>query len=168
MAPWGSIDVTLSLLIREPASGAEVRAILLGDKAPAIAGLFTGWLREPRTTSCIHAMWTGPEISSAMDIGQLAPEVRTATPPVQNATLSPLAGELVFLHIPGRMWDGATDPIFDIGLFYGDRARLLFPVGWLPGSVFAKVVPEDLRALDDLGRRIREGGRASLDWTLRA
>ncbi len=158
--------MTASLLIREPVSGLEVRAALLADKAPAIAGLLTGWLREPRTTPSIHAMWTGPEISSAIDVEELAPNIRATTPPVQNATLNPLAGELVFLHIPDRMWDGMADPIFDVGLFYGDRARLLFPVGWLPGSVFAKVVPEDLRALADLGQRIREGGRARLDWVL--
>ncbi len=160
--------MTVTLLIHESARASPVRAVLLADKAPAITNLLSGWLHHPRTTSSIHAMWTGPEISSAIDIEEFARSVQAGTLPVQNATLNPLAGELVFLHIPARLWDGAADPVFDVGPFYGDRARLLFPVGWLPGSVFAKVVPESLPALANLGRRIRESGRATLGWMLQA
>ena len=40
------------------------------------------------------------------------------------------------------MWGGNPNAIFDIGLFYGAGARMLFPIGWLAGSVVAQVAPE--------------------------
>jgi len=155
-----------TIMIHEPVSRLHARASLLGEKAPAIVSMITAWLSRPRITPAIHAMWTGPEISSQIDIAELDPAIRETSPPVQNATIYPLAGELVFLRIPERAWDGAPNPIFDIGLFYGDRARLLFPIGWLPGSVFARVVPEDRDPLAAACTIIRSAGRTRLEWAL--
>ncbi len=156
----------MSLRIREPASGLDVRASLLGEKAPAIVGLIAGWLGSARTTPAVHAMWTGPEISAQIAIEELEPLTRSAVPPVQNSTIYPQPGELVFLHIRERAWEGNPDPIFDLGVFYGERARLFFPVGWMPGSVFARVVPEDLDKLVAACGRIRGAGRTKLEWSL--
>ncbi len=154
-----------TLLISEPASRLEVRAALLPEKAPAIVAIMTAWLTVPRSNDAIHAMWTGPEISSQIPLAELSPALRGSTPALQNATINPLAGDLVFLHFPEYRW-GGSDCIFDLGLFYGDHGRLLFPIGWQPGSVFARVIPEDLAALAAACASIRSRGRARLEWKL--
>ena len=64
--------------------------------------------------------------------------------PSENATLNPQPGDIVLAYVPPRMWGGSPNAIFDIGLFYGAGARLLFPIGWLAGSVVAQV-PVDAR-----------------------
>jgi hypothetical protein len=58
----------------------------------------------------------------------------------------------VLSYVPPRMWGGNPDAIFDIGLFYGPGARLLFPIGWLAGSVVAQV---QIGERDHVRRRMR-------------
>ena len=153
------------IVIEEEASGLRAAATLLDDKAPAVTAFVRRWLAEPRRTESIHAMWSGPEISSAIASGDL-PDDNREPPPPQNVTLNPLAGELVFLHFAERLWDGGAAAIFDIGLFYGDRARLLFPVGWVAGSVFARIPADEMAAVAAACARIRRSGQASLHWSL--
>ena len=56
--------------------------------------------------------------------------------------------------------------MFDIGLFYGPGARLLFPIGWLAGSVVAKV--RDVAALAEACGRIRRSGACDVTFSLEA
>ncbi len=152
--------------ISEAESGLRATASLLEEAAPSAVDLLKSWLSVPRRTRSIHAMWTGPEISSGLDGAEIPEGRRDATPPLENATLYPLAGDLVFLRFPPRVWGGSTAPIFDIGLFYGDHARLHFPVGYVPGSVFAKIPAEQIGALASACRAIRERGVVWIDWRL--
>ena len=112
---------TRAILIEEPKSGLSVKAPLLDGKAPDNAAFLWEYLAEPRIVGGIHAMWTGPEIS---------------------CPIPPQPGEIVLSYVPPRMWGGNPNAIFDIGLFYGAGARMLFPIGWLAGSVVAQVAPE--------------------------
>lgn len=153
--------MTRSILISEGKSGLSVAAVLLEDKAPANAAFLWRYLEVPRVVPSIHAMWTGPEISCPIPSGHLGEE--PALPP-ENATLHPQPGDVVLAYVPARMWGGNPDPIFDIGLFYGPGARMLFPIGWLAGSVVAQVAPEDRAALVAACTSIRRTGACEITF----
>lgn len=135
---------TRAILIEEPKSGLSVKAVLLDGKAPDNAAFLWDYLVEPRIVGGIHAMWTGPEISCPIPPAHLEGAAYATQLPPENATLNPQAGDIVLSYVPPRVWGGSPNAIFDIGLFYGVGARLLFPIGWLAGSVVAQL-PADAR-----------------------
>jgi len=132
-----------AVLIEEPRSFLSVKALLLDGKAPENAAFLWEYLVKPRTVGGIHAMWTGPEISCPIPPQHLEGAAYATALPAENATLNPQPGDIVLSYVPPRMWGGNPNAIFDIGLFYGAGARLLFPIGWLAGSVVAQVAPEE-------------------------
>jgi hypothetical protein len=152
------------LTITEPHSGLEVEAVLLDDKAPANAAFLWDYAAEARVVPGLHAMWTGPEISCPIPSGHLSDAVRGTALPPENATLNPQPGDVVLAYVPPRLWGGNPDPIFDIGLFYGPGARMLFPIGWLAGSVVAQVRPEQREALAAACGRIRRSGACEVTF----
>ncbi|OYU39363.1 MAG: hypothetical protein CFE33_08170 [Pseudorhodobacter sp. PARRP1] len=151
----------MKIRITHAASGMDVLALMLPEKAPANAAFLTRYLETPRVVPGIHAMWTGPEISCPIPPAHLGDE--PALPP-ENATLHPQPGDIVLAYVPARMWGGNPDPIFDIGLFYGPGARMLFPIGWLAGSVVAQVRPEDRAALAEACGKIRRSGACEITF----
>ncbi|MDL2401803.1 DUF3830 family protein [Rhizobium mayense] len=134
---------TRAIRITEPRSALSVTAVLLDGKAPDNVEFLWTYLAEPRIVPGIHAMWTGPEISCPIPPDHLVGSEWANPLPAENATLTPQPGDIVLSYVPARVWGGSPNPIFDIGLFYGQGARLLFPIGWLPGSVVAQVRPEE-------------------------
>ncbi|TIN30813.1 MAG: DUF3830 family protein [Mesorhizobium sp.] len=128
-----------SIRITEPRSQLSVTALLLPEKAPENAAFLLAYLATPRVVPGIHAMWTGPEISCPVPSADLEGEAYAKPLPAENATLNPQPGDIVLSYVPPRMWGGNPNAIFDIGLYYGQGARLLFPIGWLAGSVVAQV-----------------------------
>lgn len=155
-----------TIVITEAASQMRVRAVFHEQKAPATTALFRAWLTRPRTTNAVHGMWTGPELSCQINLNELPADIRQSPLPPENATINPLAGELVFLRLPPHTLDSGPDEIFDIGLFYGERARLLFPFGLLPGTVFGRILSEDMEQLVAACAKIRSAGRTRLNWAL--
>jgi hypothetical protein len=135
--------MTRTILIEESRSGLSVKALLLDAKAPDNAAFLWDYLAEPRIVGGIHAMWTGPEISCPVPPDHLEGAAYAKPLPPENATLNPQPGDIVLAYVPPRMWGGNPNPIFDIGLFYGPGARMLFPIGWLAGSVVAQVPPDE-------------------------
>lgn len=156
--------MTRSLSIRDARNGLDIRASLLDDKAPGNAAFLWAWAEQPRIVPSIHAIWTGPEISCPIPSAQLFQQEWASALPPENATLHPQPGDLVLAYVPARMWGGNPDPIFDIGLFYGPGARMLFPIGWLAGSVVAQVRPEDRAALAEACGRIRRTGATEITF----
>jgi hypothetical protein len=149
----------------EPRSGLDARFTLLDDKAPEGVAFLRGLLAAPREIAGIHAMWTGPEISCPVPFA-LVPEALRGALPVENGTIQPQPGEIVLSYVPPRMWGGGPDPVFDIGLFYGAGARLLFPIGWLPGSVVARIAPEQLDGFARACGAIRRTGACTVRLAL--
>jgi hypothetical protein len=96
----------------------------------------------------------------------MVPEDAREALPVENGTIQPQPGELVLSYVPPRMWGGGPDPVFDIGLFYGPGARLLFPIGWLPGSVVARILPADLDGFARACGAIRRSGACTIRFDL--
>lgn len=155
-----------TLRIQSTASSLDVRARFLPDKAPENVAFLTSYLATPRVVPGIHAIWTGPEISCPIPPAHLVGAHYASALPPENATLHPQPGDVVLAYVPARMWGGSPDPVFDIGLFYGPGARLLFPIGWLAGSVVAQVVPQDRAALAEACGRIRRSGACDVSFSL--
>lgn len=156
----------MTLRIQSAASGLNVTAGFLPDKAPANLAFLRAYLAIPRVVPGLHAMWTGPEISCPIPSGHLKGADYAVALPPENATLHPQPGDVVLAYVPARVWGGNPDPIFDIGLFYGPGARMLFPIGWLAGSVVAQVRAEDRAALAEACGRIRRAGACDVTFSL--
>ena len=156
------------LRIQSAAAGLDVLADLLPEKAPENLAFLTSYLTGPRVVPGLHAMWTGPEISCPIPPAHLSGATYARALPPENATLHPQPGDVVLAYVPARMWGGNPDPIFDIGLFYGPGARMLFPIGWLAGSVVGQVLPEDRAALAEACGRIRRTGACEITFALEA
>lgn len=152
------------IAIAEPRSGLSVTADLLDAKAPANAEFLWTFCAEPRVVPGLHAMWTGPEISCPIPSAQLEEAVRATPLPPENATLNPQPGDIVLAYVPARIWGGNPEPIFDIGLFYGPGARMLFPIGWLAGSVVAQVAAAEREALAAACGAIRRSGACEVTF----
>ena len=158
----------MKIRLTEGPSGLDVTAVLLDAKAPDNAAFLWEYLATPRIVPGLHAMWTGPEISCPVPSDHLT-ATRRATPlPPENTTLTPLAGDIVLAYVPPRVWGGNPDPIFDIGIFYGANARMLFPIGWLAGSVVGQVLPEQIPALAAACAAIRRKGACEITFTREA
>lgn len=156
----------MMLRIHFAAAGLSVVADFLPGKAPANVAFLRQYLSVPRVVPGLHAMWTGPEISCPIPPAHLVGADYAQALPPENATLHPQPGDVVLAYVPARMWGGNPDPIFDIGLFYGPGARMLFPIGWLAGSVVAQVRAEDRAALAEACGRIRRAGACEISFEL--
>jgi hypothetical protein len=154
-----------AILITEQKSGLSVTAPLLDTKAPDNAAFFWEYLSEPRVVGGIHAMWTGPEISCPIPPAHLEGAAYAIPLPPENATLNPQPGDIVLSYVPQRMWGGNPDPVFDIGLYYGPGARLLFPIGWLAGSVVAQVRPDEREHFATACGIIRRNGACDVTFS---
>ena len=149
--------------VREAKSGLQARFTLLDDAAPINAEVLWSLSDPGATYDAIHAMWTGPEISCPIDAGKLAGSIEVGRIPLENATSFPVAGDLALVAVPrGRWKDMPRADIVDLGFFYGDGARLLMPMGWIMGSVCARVVPDDMSAYQAACRKIRATGSCQL------
>ena len=155
-----------SIRITEPRSQLSVTALLLPQKAPENAAFLSAYLKQPRVVPGIHAMWTGPEISCPVPAAHLEGQAWARPLPAENATLTPQPGDIVLSYVPPRMWGGNSDAIFDIGLYYGQGARLLFPIGWLAGSVVAQVLAGERDRFAAACGVIRRNGACDVTFSL--
>jgi len=153
-----------AIAFTEPASGLSAVAELLADKAPANAAFLWDLLASPCPVPSLHAIWTGPEISCPVPDAALTAAQRETVLPLENATIHPQPGDVVLVRLPSHMWGGMNTPLVDIGLFYGPGARLLLPVGWLAGSVVARVPPAEIPDLAAACGRIRRGGACTITF----
>jgi hypothetical protein len=153
-----------AIAFADPASGLSATAELLGDKAPVNAAFLWDLLAAPCVVPSIHAIWTGPEISCPVPDAALTPAQRDTVLPLENATIHPQPGDVVLVRLPSHMWGGMPAPLVDIGLFYGPGARLLLPVGWLAGSVVARVPPAAIAEFAAACGRIRRGGACTITF----
>lgn len=158
--------MTFAISITEPRSKLAVTAVLLPEKAPENTAFLSAYLDRPRVVAGIHAMWTGPEISCPVPSAHLEGQAYARPLPAENATLTPQPGDVVLSYVPPRMWGGNPNAIFDIGLYYGPGARLLFPIGWLAGSVVAQVLPEERDQFAAACGVIRRNGACDVTFSL--
>ncbi|MFA9557711.1 DUF3830 family protein [Evansella sp. AB-rgal1] len=149
-------------LIEFPEEGKEFKVELLTEKAPKTCEAFWEAISEPVEVFGKHAMYTGKEVSV-----QLPPNDKNkgllynAAP--ENLTCFPLPGELLFTFMPEHAFGGIPVPIYDVGIFYGRDARTFFPMGWLPGNLFAQLTSEeDKKELAEIGKNINVNGQQKI------
>src|SRR5690625_2868197 len=146
-------------LIVFPELDVEVKATLLTEKAPKTCEGFWEALGEDGIeTSGKHAMYTGREISVQLPLEN--PEESVLHEPAEeNLTCFPLPGDLLFTFMPKHAFGGIPTAIYDLGIFYGRDARTFFPMGWLPGNLFAQAAnEEERRKLAEVGNHINIHG----------
>lgn len=153
------------LIIYFPKADIRVRAEWLPEKAPKTTEELMRVLADPYRTSGKHAIYTGKEISVQL-AESLFPDSALKEHVKENLTCFPQPGDLLFTYMPKFAWDGIPSQIFDIGIFYGNNARTFFPMGWLPGNLFAKVVREDLEKLAKVGQSILLEGQQEIIFSL--
>lgn len=155
-----------NIRLLESRSGLDVTLELFDDLAPKNAELLWQIAGVDRTHDAIHAMWTGPEISCPV-FGDALPDLGAALDiPLENGTSYPAAGEIATVFARRGTWKAMPPAdFFDIGLFYGEGARLLMPMGWIMGSVCARVAPNDLAAFQQGCRAIRRQGACALTFS---
>lgn len=157
-------QVTRYIWIREERSGLDCRAQLLDDRAPRAAAALWALASAGGRHLAQHAMWTGPEISCPVPAARFADARIIEGMPLENGTSFPAAGEIATVFAPRLQWKGMPDTdVFDIGLFYGDGARLLMPMGWVMASVAACVVPEHFAQFQSCCQAIRRSGVCEIE-----
>ncbi|KQR77177.1 hypothetical protein ASG35_13050 [Burkholderia sp. Leaf177] len=151
-----------SVVVSESGSGLAIRFGLLEQAAPEGTSFLWDLLAQPREMPAIHAMWTGPEISCPIPSAMIGAERNSRPLAPENATVTPQAGDLVLAYVPAKMWGGNPNPVFDLGFFYAPGGRMLFPIGWLAGSVIARADPADVPELARACGAIRKSGACTL------
>ena len=114
-------------------------ARLLEDEAPETVRVV--WDSLPLEGPAFHAKYANNEVYTL-----LTPFVPTE-PALENATIFPLPGDLIYFQIPPAMPLPPTlreqcrryGRLIDLAVFYGRNNYLLSPIGHLPGTVFATI-----------------------------
>ncbi|MCL5045415.1 MAG: DUF3830 family protein [Actinobacteria bacterium] len=128
-------------------SGAVVTAGLLWAEAPETSAAIWEALRKPVRSRARHAIWSGKEVFFYLPPmpGDL---------PLENHTIFPEPGELMFFFAPENRLKGLRDikyrepgDIRELAVFYGEsNLRLTMERGWR-GSVVGRVAQEDVAKL---------------------
>lgn len=138
----------------------NVRCIarMLHEQAPRTCDII--WQALPQEGDVFHAKYASNEIYT------LVPDFSDGFAAVENLTITPTVGDLLFFYLrPGsRLPRGAPDTgttgrgVVDLAVFYDRDNLLLSPCeGFTPGTVFARVV-EYMEAMRDAGHSVwREG-----------
>ena len=117
-------------------------ARLLDEDAPQTCDIV--WDALPLAGAVFHAKYASNEIYT------LVPPIRGAAPGLENPTVVPAAGDVVYFYFPmgeiGYRWareKGFTDlpGLVDLAVFYGRNNFLFNPAtGFVPGNVYATIV----------------------------
>ena len=138
--------------------GVSCEADFWPDKAPKTCQMLWEALgQSPFEGMCIHAMFTGRELSFPVEHTRLDPEISLNLPP-ENQIVFPIPGDLVWNAYHPYQWQGVPNPVYDFGIFYGRDARLLLPVGWRPSTLFGHI-EENLAEFAAVAARCQGEGR---------
>ena len=120
-------------------TGVKAVAELLENDAPRTCAALWQILEEPFETNCVHAMWSGREV-----MAYIPPENHSDVDPtaigVENATVYPAAGDVVWAYFPGGVIQGFKEDGWDLAFIYGPETRIYIPTGMCPMNVWAKIV----------------------------
>jgi len=132
----------LSLTFTE--NGVTGVAELLEKDAPRTCEMLWKCFQQPAREKVIHAMYAGREIMFPIPQPNRVVDPRGLPP--ENQTITPLPGEIGFVfYPPHRLLGGGSgkpmdEEFWDLTIFYGRNVRVFSTLGWLPVSIFAKIV----------------------------
>lgn len=125
--------------VRLEKRGVACKAELLEDLAPKTCNAL--WEALPQGGDAFHAKYASNEVYT------LVPPFASAEPGLENPTMTPIAGDLVYFHFaPGMVaLPDVRDPVYrngivDLAIFYGRDNFLFSPtMGPTPGSRFGEI-----------------------------
>jgi len=150
------------VLIEFPDEKVTAIAKLLVDEAPKTCAAIWSALEAPMITTAVHAMYTGHEIS--LQVPNESQRFDPGAVPKENLSAFPIPGDLLWSYVPAYVWPGTTNPILDIGIFYGRENRTFFPIGWFPGNRFGQI-EENLGGLAEVCKRLLYEGAKQIRIT---
>jgi uncharacterized protein DUF3830 len=133
-------------IVYEFTRGGRVRATLLEDRAPRTCAAILAAL--PHEADVLHARWAGREVFLPMPLA--------GTPPMEHQVNRVSAGDVIYF----REWEGLYEHTgFEtMGLFYAAEIVRDWR-GEARANWVARILPEDLDAIGEIGLRIwRQGG----------
>ena len=118
-------------------------AELLEEQAPVTCEALWQALETPIVHKGIHAMWTGREIM--VEIPQENYRFDPLSVPLENATIYPLPGDLMWAYFADHVERGFSRSIWDFIIIYGPDSTVNCALGTLPANVWAHIT-ENLTA----------------------
>jgi hypothetical protein len=119
-------------------TGVKSVAELLEEDAPRTCAALWQMLEKPIESNGVHAMWSGREV-----MAYVPPENRVGIDPtsigVENATVYPAAGDVVWAYFPAGEIQGFKEDGWDLAFIYGPETRIYIPTGMCPMNVWAKI-----------------------------
>ena len=112
-------------------------AELLEEEAPLTCTALWQALEIPIVHKGIHAMWTGCEIM--VEIPSENYRFDPLTVPLENATIYPLPGDLMWAYFPDHVERGFPRAIWDFIIMYGPDSNVNCALGTLPANVWAHI-----------------------------
>ena len=141
-------------------TGATATAELLEEDAPKTCAALWQMLEKPIETICIHAMWSGREVMAYVPEENRG-DIDPTSIGVENATVYPAAGDVVWAYFPGGVIQGFKEDGWDLAFIYGPETRIYIPTGMVPMNVWAKIIDGLDGFAEEVGQ-IRFGVRKTL------
>lgn len=85
--------------------------------------------------------------------------------PLENGTITPTPGDVCWFYLPQDMMRGFPDESWEVTFIYGPDARFLTTVGFMAGSVFGRINPDDLEAFATECAQLRITGMKEIELT---
>jgi len=129
--------VNKKLAIEIVESGVSTVAELLEDKAPRTCEVIWGALKNPIEAKALHGAWTGRTLE--IDIPEENRDFDPDSIPLENATTTPIPGDILWEYIPKGRIRSLYDGVWNIVLAYGPEAVMRTPLGPQPANVWAQI-----------------------------
>jgi hypothetical protein len=118
-------------------AGISAVAELLEEEAPITSAALWQALETPIVHKGIHAMWTGREIM--VEIPAENYRFDPLSVPLENATIYPLPGDLMWAYFPDHVERGFPRAIWDFIIMYGADSSVNCALGTMPANVWARI-----------------------------
>jgi hypothetical protein len=112
-------------------------AELLEEEAPLTCEALWCALEIPIIHKGIHAMWTGREIM--VEIPEENHRFDPSSVPLENATIYPLPGDIMWAYFPDHVERGFPRAIWDFIIIYGPDSSVNCALGTMPANVWAHI-----------------------------
>ena len=111
----------MKLLVELPDHGVRATMTLYSDAAPAVTRLIYESLAQPLETHTAHACFDGHEVYCFLP-------PFSETPPLENRTMRPRPGEVMFFHAAPNAFavtaddrlNGGSPSVFELAFMYGE------------------------------------------------
>ena len=112
-------------------------AELMEDDAPRTCAAMWKVLERPFECRARHSIWCGRKIT--LNIPELNRVIDPIEIPLENRTVFPQTGDLLWNYWPPKAVRGFPDGVWDFMVIYGPEAIMKGPLGQEPCNLFARI-----------------------------